>query len=117
MESKMELPLSEKNIWLLIGVVFLGVIVLLMAVFDHEKEKPRSPQAVAAAAFSQMLTIQEWKPGTGKQPLFYHPAALEGLQWRPLPERPAASQQPGSAPAAPPTGAWQPLGNQFGTGR
>ncbi|HUV49766.1 MAG TPA: hypothetical protein VMW78_01925 [Anaerolineae bacterium] len=75
--------LNDRTICLLIGVVFLMVLAVLAIVFSHDRVKPKTPQAMVAAAFSQMF-INEWKPGMGKQPLAYHPAAFNNLVWRPL---------------------------------
>lgn len=77
--------LNNRTIRLLIGVVFLVVLAVLVIVFNHDRVKPKTPQAMVAAAFSQMFTVKEWKPGMGKQPLAYHPAAFNKLVWRPLP--------------------------------
>ncbi len=41
---------SDRTVWFLVGAVFLCVLLVLVAVFNHEREKPKSPQALAAAA-------------------------------------------------------------------
>lgn len=83
--------LSDRTIFFLIGLVFVCVLLVLMIVFKHEEEKPKSPQALAAAAFNQIFTVQEWKPGMGKQPFMYHPAGFDSPVWKPLPIRTANS--------------------------
>ena len=83
--------LSDRTIFFLIGLVFVCVLLVLMIVFKHEKEKPKSPQALVAAAFNQIFPVQEWKPGMGKQPLMYHPAGFNSPVWKPLPIRTANS--------------------------
>ncbi len=75
--------LTERTVWFLIGSVVLCVLIVLLIVYKHETEKPRSPQALAAAAFSQFLGVKEWQPGMGKQPFMYHPAALRVKEWKP----------------------------------
>jgi hypothetical protein len=84
---------SDRTIWFLVGAVFLCVILVLIAVFNHDREKPKSPQALAAAAFNQALTVKEWKPGMGPKPFMYHPAGLNSMAWRPLPPRPVSGLQ------------------------
>jgi len=79
--------LSNRTIWLLVGAVFACVILVLVIVFNHDMEKPKSPQAAVAAAFSQMFSVNEWKPGMGQTPLMYHPAGFDRLIWKPLPQR------------------------------
>ena len=79
--------LSDRTIWLLIGTVVLCVLLVLVVVFYHEREKPSSPQALVASAFNQALTVKEWKPGMGSNPFMYHPAAVDQLVWQPLPAR------------------------------
>ena len=99
--------LSDRAIWFLIALVILGVLLVLIVVVKHDEKKPQSPQALVAAAFNQVFPIQEWKPGMGKKPFIYHPAAFEWkpgmgkkplmyhpaglnqLVWRPLPSRAA----------------------------
>ena len=80
--------LSDRAIWFLVGSVFFCVLLVLVIVFSHNREKPESPQALVAAAFNQVFPIQEWKPGMGKQPFMYHPVGFKGMVWRPLPLRP-----------------------------
>ena len=80
-------PLSNKTIWGLVGVVFACVCLVLVIVFTHDMEKPKSPQAAVAAAFNQMFSVNEWKPGMGQTPLMYHPAGFDRLIWKPLPQR------------------------------
>ena len=79
--------LSERTIWLLVSVVFACVLLILLIVFTHDMEKPKSPQAAVAAGFNQMFSAGEWKPGTGPKPLLYHPAGFDRLIWKPLPPR------------------------------
>ncbi len=79
--------LGEKKVWFLAGIFFLVVLGMLLTVFNHERQKPRSPQGLVAAAFNQALTIQEWQPGMGQQPFMYHPAAAGKPVWKPLPPR------------------------------
>ena len=81
--------LSDRTIFFLIGLVVLCVLLVLMIVFKHEEEKPKSPQALAAAAINQIFNVQEWKPGMGTQPFMYHPAGLDRPVWKPLPVRTA----------------------------
>ena len=85
--------LSDRAIWFLVGLVVLCVLLVLIIVFKHDEEKPKSPQALAAAAVNQLFAVQEWKPGMGKQPLMYHPAGFDRLVWKPLPMG-AANPQP-----------------------
>ncbi len=75
MKTEQYIPLSDRAVWMVIAVVFLCVITILLALYNHEKLKPDSPHAVVAAAFNQLFVIQEWKPGMGPKPLMYHPAA------------------------------------------
>jgi hypothetical protein len=84
---------SDWTIWFLVGAVFFCVLLVLIAVFNHDREKPKSPQALVAAAFTQALTVKEWKPGMGPKPFMYHPAGFNSLAWRPLPPRPGAGLQ------------------------
>lgn len=95
-EPEYEGEMGERAMWATIGVVFLCVLVVLLIVYNREKEKPNSPQAYVAAKFSQLFNvqawqhgnIQEWQPGMGQQPLLYHPAAVSGSPvWMPLPDR------------------------------
>ena len=79
--------LSDRSIWFLVGSVFVCVLIVLIIVFKHDKEKPKSPQALVAAGFNQMFPVKEWKAGMGKKPFMYHPAALDKLVWQPLPLR------------------------------
>ena len=81
--------LSDRTIWFLVGLVMLCVLLVLIVVFKHEEEKPKSPQALAAAALNQIFNVQEWKPGMGKRPVMYHPAGFDRLVWKPLPVRTA----------------------------
>ncbi len=78
---------NEKAAWLLIAAVFITLIVILVMVYSHDKEKPKSPHALVAAGFNQLFPVQEWAPGMGKQPLVYHPAAAVGHEWKQLPPR------------------------------
>ncbi|MBF0241706.1 MAG: hypothetical protein HQK64_04420 [Desulfamplus sp.] len=96
-DDDLESPLSEekmgeRTVWAIIGTVFLCLVIVLMIVYNREKEKPDSPQAYVAAQFSQLFNIQEWQPGMGTQPLLYHPAALNSPVWMPLPGRSGAVQ-------------------------
>jgi hypothetical protein len=82
--------LSNRTVLGLIGVVFVGLCVFLVVVLLHEREKPQSPQALVASAFTQIFPAKEWKPGMGKTPLVYHPAAATrpitqpgGGEWKP----------------------------------
>jgi hypothetical protein len=105
MTPKHSRQLSEKAIWLWIGIVFICVVGILIGIYKHEKAKPNSPHALVAAGFNQLLGVGEWQPGMGAQPLLYHPAAFtrtplpwqnppplpppvtpDGLTWRPLPQ-------------------------------
>ncbi|MBF0413931.1 MAG: hypothetical protein HQK70_14645 [Desulfamplus sp.] len=92
-KKKPEQEMGEPSMWAIIGTVFLCVVIILMIVYNREKEKPDSPQAYVTAKFSQLFNIQEWKPGMGTQPLLYHPAAFNApVQnnspvWKPLPNR------------------------------
>ncbi|MBF0376898.1 MAG: hypothetical protein HQK72_05400 [Desulfamplus sp.] len=92
-KNKPEQEMGEPSMWAIIGTVFLCVVIILMIVYNREKEKPDSPQAYVAAKFSQLFNIQEWKPGMGTQPLLYHPAAFNApvqnnsTVWKPLPNR------------------------------
>lgn len=104
--------LSDRTIWLLVGSVFVCVLIVLIIVFKHDKEKPKSPQALVAAGFNQMFPVGEWKPGMGKKPFIYHPAALDRPVWRPLPLReaqPWSHQVPGGYPYSTP---WNQVGGQ-----
>lgn len=81
-------PLRDRTISILIGIVLLCVMGILAVVYSHDEEKPDSPHALVAAGMNQALStlgIQEWKPGMGKQPLLYHPAAADVMVWHPLP--------------------------------
>jgi len=78
--------LSDKAIWFWISIVFIGVMAILISIYNHEKLKPKSPQHMVATAFNQMFTAKEWKPGMGQKPLLYHPAALKlysAKEWKP----------------------------------
>jgi hypothetical protein len=102
--------LSDRGTWLMVGVVFLCVLLVLIIVSIHEKEKPESPQALVAAAINQIFPLKEWKPGMGKKPFMYHPAGFNALVWRPLPLRPVQLGQqlgPGLLPS--PQGSGSPL--------
>ncbi|MBF0202807.1 MAG: hypothetical protein HQK67_00530 [Desulfamplus sp.] len=85
--------MGEPSMWAIIGIVFFCVIIVLMIVYNREKEKPDSPQAYVAAKFSQLFNVQEWKQGMGPKPLLYHPAALNAPVWMPLPGK-TSQQQP-----------------------
>ena len=101
---------SDRGTWLMIGVVFLCVLLVLIIVSIHQKEKPESPQALAAAAINQILPLKEWKPGMGKKPFMYHPAGFNRLVWRPLPLRPVQlGQQLGPGPCPWPQDSGRPL--------
>ncbi|MEI6126267.1 MAG: hypothetical protein WCQ99_06890 [Pseudomonadota bacterium] len=115
MDNEDKQPLNDSAAWILLGCVFLVVVTIILAVFNHEKQKPDSPQAVAAAAFNRIIATQEWKPGMGPQPLIYHPAAATQPVWQPLPPRSGQMQQ-GAVPqpfmnrqATGGQPAWQPL--------
>ncbi len=119
--------LSDRGTWLMVGVVFLCVLLVLIIVSIHEKEKPESPQALVAKAINQIVPLEEWKPGMGKKPFMYHPAGFNALVWRPLPLRPVQLGQqlgPGARPL--PQGSGIPLnsapmgpggGWAYGTGK
>ena len=79
--------LSDRAVWFLVGGVIFCVLLVLVLVFYHEKNKPDSPQALVAAGFNQLFNVKEWKPGMGKKPFMYHPAGFENPVWRPLPMR------------------------------
>ena len=85
--------LSDRTIWMLVGAVFLCVLLIIVIVILHDREKPKSPQAVAAAAFNQLFTTKEWKPGMGPKPFMYHPAGFHQPVWQPLPQRAGPSGQ------------------------
>ncbi|MBW1942809.1 MAG: hypothetical protein JRJ51_08235 [Deltaproteobacteria bacterium] len=82
---------NDRTIWFLVGVVALCVLLVLVVVFNHDKEKPRSPQGIVAAAFNNtnVFSVKEWKPGMGSKPFMYHPAASNSVVWRPLPSKAA----------------------------
>jgi hypothetical protein len=103
--------LSDRTIWFLVGLVFLCVFLVLAVVFRHEEAKPKSPQALAAAALNQIFNVQEWKPGMGTQPFMYHPAGFDTLVWKPLPGR-TANPLPQNQAQGPPLN-WMPM-NQAG---
>ena len=75
---------KDRAVWFLVGCVFCCVILVVLAVFFHGKNKAQSPQALVAAALSAWTGVQEWKPGMGPQPFMYHPAASNGPMWQPL---------------------------------
>ena len=87
MAKKDKQLLNNYTAWIFLGCVFLAVLTIILTVFNHEKLKPDSPQAVAAAAFNRIIATQEWKPGMGPTPLVYHPAAATQPAWQPLPAR------------------------------
>lgn len=68
-------------------MVFACVMLVLVIVFTHDMEKPRSPQAAVAAGFNQLFSVGEWKSGNGPEPFIYHPAGFDRLTWKPLPRR------------------------------
>ena len=76
-----------KSDWPMIICVTMIVIMIVYSVLYHAKDKPDTPQALAAAAFKQVQGIQEWGPGMGPQPLISKPVAFnpipEILEWRP----------------------------------
>ncbi|MBF0526498.1 MAG: hypothetical protein HQK56_15560 [Deltaproteobacteria bacterium] len=76
----------------LVGIIALVVLVVLLAVFNHDKAKPKL-STDKAVAITQSLTVREWKPGMGPQPWIYHPAAFKEPVWRPLPPRPNGPKQ------------------------
>ena len=97
---------KDRAVWFLIGCVFCCVLLVLLAVFSHEKNKAQSPQALLAAVFGNSApVVQEWQPGMGPKPLMYHPAAASGLVWKPLNispvQRAARPSNAGSASARP----------------
>ena len=78
---------QDRLVWMIVGIVSLVIFGILFGVLDHAIDKPTSPQALVAAAFNlPSLTVQEWKPGMGPQPLIYHPAAFHAPvnTWTPL---------------------------------
>ncbi|SLM32736.1 Magnetosome protein MamI with additionnal 2 TM helixes [Desulfamplus magnetovallimortis] len=77
--------MNDRTIWFIIGIVFLCLSIVLAVVYNRDKAKPDSPHAMVAAGLTRIFQIQEWKPGMGKQPLVYHPAAATTPVWRPLP--------------------------------
>lgn len=89
--------LTDRAVWFLVGSVIFGVLLVLLIVFNHDEEKPRSPQGVAAAAFNRIFSVKEWQPGMGKKPFMYHPAGFEKPAWQPLPTQSASplNQPPG----------------------
>nr|ASQ41188.1 magnetosome protein MamI-2 [Candidatus Magnetananas rongchenensis] len=109
---------SDNTIWILVAIVFIGVLIMLITVFNHDKQKPKSPQALVAAGFNQLfnsqnLTIQEWKPGMGPQPLMYHPAAFQKQAsqkpvWQQLPSRNTINAA-GQNGAIQPNIQWRPI--------
>lgn len=108
--------LSDRAIWILVGTVFLCVLLIIVIVNLHDKEKPESPQAVAAAAFNQLFSVNEWKPGMGAKPFMYHPAGFKQPVWRPLPQ-PAGmpTRMTGSGLQTSPPGAGGMLNSPPGT--
>ena len=92
MVEDMKQKLVDRKFWILAGLFFLVVLGMLLTVFNHERQKPRSPQGLVAAALNQVFPVKEWQPGMGKQPLMYHPAAAGGPVWKPLPPRNMAGQ-------------------------
>ena len=93
---------KDRAVWFLIGCVFCCLLLVLLAVFSHEKNKAQSPQALLAAVFGNGAPVfQEWQPGMGPQPLMYHPAAANDLVWKPLNIYPAqGAAQPDKAGSA-----------------
>lgn len=87
MSEKVKQMLDDRTSWIFLGCVLAVIVVTLLAMLNHEKEKPDSPQALAAAAFNRIIDTREWKPGMGPQPFMYHPAAGSRLVWQPLPPR------------------------------
>ena len=82
----MNVTQNQQLVKFMIASVFILVLVILVVVFSHEKEKPHNPEEFAATAFNRMFSVQEWQPGMGvKQPIVYHPAGLNRLTWQPLP--------------------------------
>ncbi len=75
---------NERALWVLVGLVVFLVILVLVAVFENDKSKARSPQAFVAAALNRPVFKNEWKPGRGPEPLIYHPAAMTAPAWQPL---------------------------------
>lgn len=107
MNTEQHTPLSDRAIWIVIAVVFLSVLTILLALYNHEKQKPDSPHALAAAAFNQLFAIKEWQPGLGPKPLLYHPAAQ--VHQQPLQQlHPMQNQNPAYAPRADGL-IWRPL--------
>ena len=104
---------KDRAVWFLIGCVFCCLLLVLLAVFSHEKTKAQSPQALLAAVLGNgSAVVQEWRPGMGPQPFMYHPAAASGLAWRPLPGGAVdGAVQPDTAGSASPGSplSWRPM--------
>ncbi|MBF0119413.1 MAG: hypothetical protein HQK79_11300 [Desulfobacterales bacterium] len=92
-KNKTKKPLTEGKVWILVCLVFLGLLAVLIIIANHEKTKPHSPQALVAAGLNQMFTIKEWQPGMGNKPFIYHPAGANMPNWQPLPDRPQNIQK------------------------
>jgi hypothetical protein len=115
MVEKTKELMSDRVVLISATIVFVVLLVILATVFSHEKEKPKSPQHLVAAAFNQTLPVKEWKPGMGAQPFMYHPAAFNpvvqewkpGMGTQPFVYHPAAAGQP----------TWQPLPPRAGLRR
>ena len=84
-ETEMNGPQDQQLVKFMMASAFILVLVILVIVFSHEREKPHSPEEFVATAFNQMFPAREWKPGMGPQPFVYHPAGLNRLVWQPLP--------------------------------
>ncbi len=101
---------SNTQVFLAIGAVLVVVMLVLVFVLGRARTKPQSPQAMVAAALTDLFSSPispnglEWQPGMGQQPLIYHPAAVERPVWRPLPDASPAAPTP--APVQPQAAAW-----------
>jgi len=89
---------SGKPSVVLIWAIILIICGVVLAVINHARSKPASPQELVVTAFNQVMKPQEWQPGMGPQPFIYHPAGF-GTQ----PMAAAAGFGTGA------TAAWQPL--------
>ncbi|MBF0515251.1 MAG: hypothetical protein HQK81_14485 [Desulfovibrionaceae bacterium] len=117
MLNRLNKSLTNSQLFLCIGAVFVAVFLVLAFVLSNAKAKPQSPQAMVAAALSGLLSNpnlgREWQPGMGPKPFLYHPAALTQPAWQPLPQAanaPAGAAQPGLAqPGGETARGWRPL--------
>jgi len=133
MLNRLNKSLTNSQLLLCIGAVFVAVFLVVAFVLTNAKAKPQSPQAMVAAALSGLLSNpnlgREWQPGMGPKPFLYHPAALTQPAWQPLPDMGVAAQpvqpaRPMTALPAQPVGpgealprGWQPMPVSPGVGR